>query len=175
VPVPGSGKPSERPVAGPVIPLALVPSSSDDQLAGGNSRPQGDPLVQQVLVKGEPVNPQPGRADDFSWPTGAAPAAAPANANSKSAPASPAPRPSSEAQPAAPQPSASVQPTAPAEQNTQASVLTGEPAPQNAPAKPKPQRVESKSKPASSDAPRPPRDVQQQRSGLSSGPFGLFR
>jgi hypothetical protein len=181
VPVPGSGKPSERPVAGPVIPLALVPSSGDDQLAGGNSRPQGDPLVQQVLVKGEPVNPQPGRADDFSWPTGAASAAAPANANSKSAPAagapaSPARGPSSEAQPAAPQPSASAQPAAPADQNAQSTVSNGEPAQQSAPAKPKPQRSEAKPKPATPDAPRPPRDVQQQRSGgLLGGPFGIFR
>jgi hypothetical protein len=177
VPTPGSGKPSERPVAGPVIPLALVPSSTDDQLAGGNSRLQGDPLAQQVLVKGEPLNPLPGRADDFSWPQGGQrPAAAPANsistaAPAAAAPASPAPGPSSEVQPAAAQPTAAVQPGT--EQSTPPVVLTDEPSQQTPAAKPKPQRVEAKPKPASSDAPRPPRDVQQQRSGGLFG--GVFR
>jgi hypothetical protein len=170
-----SGKPSERPVAGPVIPLALTPSNADDQLAGGNARPQGDSLALQVLVKGETVNPQPGRADDFTWPQGVqAPAAsAPANANAKSAPApasgGPAvPAPQSDARPAAPQSSASVQPAAPPEQNTHPLALTDGP---TAPSPAKPQRAEAKPKPAHTDAPRPPRDVPQQRGGLFGGIF----
>jgi hypothetical protein len=188
-PTPGSGKPSERPVAGPVIPLALTPSNTDETLVGGNARPQGDPLALQVLVKGEPVNPQPGRADDFTWTQTNAPrpaATAPAIPNAKTAPApaaaapAAAPTPQSEAQPAAPQPSASVQPAAPAEPaeaNTAPVSLTDRPAEQPAPAKPKPQRAETKPKPAPahSDAPRPPRDVPQPRGGLSGGPFGIFR
>jgi uncharacterized protein len=181
-PTPGSGKPTERPVAGPVIPLALTPSDTDDQLAGRSSRPQGDPLALQVLVKGEPVNPQPGRADDFTWqgaqrPAGTAPPnvkAAPAPA--AAAPAS-APAPQSEAHPVTPQPSASVQPAAPGEANSEPVSLTDQPAEQPAPAKPKPQRAEAKPKPAPahSAAPRPPRDGLQQRSGTSGGLFGIFR
>jgi uncharacterized protein len=171
MPAPGSGKPSERPVAGPVLPLALTPSNADEALAGGNARPQGDPLALQVLVKGEPVNPQPGRADDFTWqPAGAA---APANANSKAAPAGPAPASSSQSQPADVQPAAAAQPAAAEAQNTPPVLLKDEPAEQTPP-KPKPHRAEAKPKPAHSDAPRPPRDVQQ-RGGLSGGPFGIFR
>jgi uncharacterized protein len=179
-PTPGSGKPSERPVAGPVIPLALTPSNTDETLVGGNARPQGDPLALQVLVKGEPVNPQPGRADDFTWAQTNAPrpAAAAPGPNAKAAPApaaaapTAAPAPQSEAQPA--EPSAYVEPPA---ATAPAAILTEEPAAQTpAPAKPKPQpqRAEAKPKPAPahSDAPRPPRDVPQQRSG---GPFGIFR
>jgi uncharacterized protein len=181
-PTPGSSKPSERPVAGPVIPLALTPSNAGETLAGGGARPQGDPLALQVLVKGEPVNPQPGRADDFTWQGTQRPAAAaPANVNSKAAPtapaqAAPAPASSSQAQPAASQSSAAVQPSAPAEQNAAPVPLTDGPAEQPAPAKPKPQRAEAKPKPAPAhpDAPRPPRDVPQQR-GTSGGPFGIFR
>lgn len=171
VPAAVNGKPSERPVAGPVIPLALVPSTSDDQLAGGNTRPQGDPLALQVLVKGEPVNPQAGRADDFSWPQGgtqapvaAVPAKAPAN--EKAAP------------PAAPVQAAPQSAAPQSDANAPAASLTDEPAAQSAtpapaaPAKPKAQRAEAKPKPAQhSDAPRPPRDVPQQRGGLFGGIF----
>jgi uncharacterized protein len=175
-PAPGSGKPTERPVAGPVVPLALVPSNSDETLAGGNARPQGDPLAVQVLVKGEPVNPQPGRADDFSWPGGNGQrpaAAAPANAKTAPSAAAPAqaapamPAPLSGAQPAAPQPSAAA--PSPGDTNAPAASLTEEPAEQKsapAPAKPK-----AKPKPAHSDVPRPPRDISQQRGGLFGGVF----
>ncbi|MGI8524656.1 MAG: DUF459 domain-containing protein, partial [Pseudolabrys sp.] len=59
-----------RPVAGPVVPLTVAPGSDGDELLGGNaSRPaHADPTATSVLVKGEPVEPPPGRADDFAWP-----------------------------------------------------------------------------------------------------------
>jgi uncharacterized protein len=174
-PAPGSAKPTERPVAGPIIPLALVPSNADETLAGSNTRPQGDPLALQVLVKGEPVNPQPGRADDFSWPiandqrpTAAEPAKAPANANAKAAPVAPAQAPAAVTPNAAPASSSEAQPAGGA--NAPAALATEEPtdrkAVQQAPARPK-----AKPKPAHSDVPRPPRDIGQQRGGLFGGLF----
>ena len=59
-----------RPVAGPVVPLTAAPGAENDELLGGNaSRPtHADPTATRVLVKGEPVAPPPGRADDFAWP-----------------------------------------------------------------------------------------------------------
>jgi hypothetical protein len=73
-PAPASGKPAERPLAGPVVPLTAVSSTSDELLGGGSAgRVHGDALAAQVLVKGEPVPPEQGRADDFAWPPGSAP------------------------------------------------------------------------------------------------------
>jgi hypothetical protein len=49
----------------------LVASSvGTDQLLGGpGSRPAAvDALAARTLVKGEPLTPPPGRADDFVWP-----------------------------------------------------------------------------------------------------------
>jgi lysophospholipase L1-like esterase len=59
-----------RPVAGVVVPLTASPGSETDELLGGNAvRPtHTDPTATKVLVKGEPVAPPPGRADDFAWP-----------------------------------------------------------------------------------------------------------
>ncbi len=59
-----------RPVAGPVVPLTSAPAAEGEELLGGNTtRPtHSDPTATRVLVKGEPVAPPPGRADDFSWP-----------------------------------------------------------------------------------------------------------
>jgi hypothetical protein len=61
-----------RPVVGAVVPLTLgaVPNSGE-LLGGGNTRPAAsDPIASRVLVKGEPVSPLKGRADDFIWPQG---------------------------------------------------------------------------------------------------------
>jgi hypothetical protein len=63
------GQPAPRPLAGPIVPL--VPSSiAPDQLLGGpGSRPAAvDSLATRALVKGEPLSPPAGRADDFVWP-----------------------------------------------------------------------------------------------------------
>jgi hypothetical protein len=70
-PTPESGKPAARPLAGPVVPLTVLNTTSDE-LAGGKgpSRLYGDATATEVLVKGDPLSPQPGRADDFAWPAG---------------------------------------------------------------------------------------------------------
>jgi len=63
------GQPAPRPLAGPILPLT-APSVATDQLLGGpGTRPAGvDALTARTLVKGEALNPPPGRADDFAWP-----------------------------------------------------------------------------------------------------------
>jgi hypothetical protein len=48
----------------------VASSVGTDQLLGGpGSRPAAvDPLAARTLVKGEPLVPPAGRADDFAWP-----------------------------------------------------------------------------------------------------------
>ncbi|CEG06924.1 hypothetical protein BN961_00303 [Afipia felis] len=58
-----------RPMAGPVVPLVASSVSADQLLGGVGSRPAAvDALAARTLVKGEPLSPPAGRADDFSWP-----------------------------------------------------------------------------------------------------------
>ncbi|HEX9323597.1 MAG TPA: GDSL-type esterase/lipase family protein [Xanthobacteraceae bacterium] len=60
-------KPNERPVAGPVVPLAPPPGKGDALLGAANpERSSSDAR----LLGGEPAAPARGRADDFSWPRG---------------------------------------------------------------------------------------------------------
>jgi hypothetical protein len=92
------GKPSPRPLAGPVLPLVASSIGTDQLLGGPGSRPAAvDALAARTLVKGEALAAPAGRADDFAWPrreigreqakgdvpmaatSPAAPAAAPAN------------------------------------------------------------------------------------------------
>ena len=67
-----SGSPAARPVAGPILPLTATTVSTSEQLLGGSNnsaRPNSpEPASSRVLVKGEPVAPLKGRADDFVWP-----------------------------------------------------------------------------------------------------------
>jgi hypothetical protein len=50
-----------------------APLGTVDVLAGAAGRqPAGNPLATQVLVKGEAVTAPPGRADNFTWPSGGA-------------------------------------------------------------------------------------------------------
>jgi hypothetical protein len=70
-PVPGGGKSAVRPVVGPVVPLTVTTGNSDQLLgAAGSRQAYGDAIANDVLVKGEPVNTHPGRADDFVWQHG---------------------------------------------------------------------------------------------------------
>ncbi|MCA6105913.1 DUF459 domain-containing protein [Bradyrhizobium cenepequi] len=62
------GQPA-RPLAGPIVPLVASSVGTDQLLGGPGSRPAAvDPLAARTLVKGEPLAPPAGRADDFAWP-----------------------------------------------------------------------------------------------------------
>jgi hypothetical protein len=63
------GQPAPRPLAGPILPLVASSVGTDQLLGGPGSRPAPvDALAARTLVKGEPLVPPAGRADDFSWP-----------------------------------------------------------------------------------------------------------
>src|SRR5215211_3028653 len=63
------GQPAPRPLAGPIVPLMASSVGTDQLLGGPGSRPAAvDPLAARTLVKGEPLTPPAGRADDFAWP-----------------------------------------------------------------------------------------------------------
>src|SRR6185437_841596 len=63
------GQPASRPLAGPIVPLVASSVGTDQLLGGPGSRPAAvDALVARTLVKGEPLTPPAGRADDFAWP-----------------------------------------------------------------------------------------------------------
>jgi uncharacterized protein len=69
---PRPGGPVARPIAGAVLPLTAGTASGGDELLGGGSTraSASDPIASRVLVKGEPISPLKGRADDFVWPLG---------------------------------------------------------------------------------------------------------
>ncbi|MBR0970222.1 SGNH/GDSL hydrolase family protein [Bradyrhizobium japonicum] len=63
------GKPAPRPLAGPIVPLVAASISTDQLLGGPGSRPAAvDALAARTMVKGEPLAPPAGRADDYAWP-----------------------------------------------------------------------------------------------------------
>src|SRR5437879_4909846 len=63
------GQPAPRPLAGPILPLGASSVGTDQLLGGPGSRPAAvDALAARTLVKGEPLAPPAGRADDFVWP-----------------------------------------------------------------------------------------------------------
>src|SRR6202034_1456648 len=63
------GQPAPRPLAGPILPLVASSVGTDQLLGGPGSRPAAvDALAARTLVKGEPLAPPPGRADDFVLP-----------------------------------------------------------------------------------------------------------
>jgi uncharacterized protein len=63
------GQPAPRPLAGPILPLVASSVGTDQLLGGPGSRPAAvDALAARTMVKGEPLAPPAGRADDFVWP-----------------------------------------------------------------------------------------------------------
>jgi hypothetical protein len=145
------GAPVTRPLAGPIVPLTASSVGTSELLGGAGSRPANvDALAARTLVKGEPLAPPSGRADDFVWPRRdvgipapesimAIPASAPQPASASIAPAAPA-APATPQRPRATsqQPNAAAQPLQPGQ-----------------PSQPRPQR-----RPAANDgAPRPPAAV----------------
>jgi hypothetical protein len=167
-PSPGSGKPAERPLAGPVVPLTVVSSTSEELLGGGTAgRVHGDALAAQVLVKGAPMPPAQGRADDFAWPPGSTPKPVAAQAPPKANGAGPA---------------ASVQPPSPGataakpeEPSKTEAALEPKPAAEK-PGQQKPPAAKTKQAEAAKPKPvrhhpvqRPPRPIPQQH---QNNPFG---
>ncbi len=158
------GIPATRPLAGAVVPLTNVSVSNSEELLGGGAaaRPAAaDPIANRVLIKGEPVAPPKGRADDFIWPRRGGAVAV------QSAPAQPVN--ATAAQPSQERDTGKKSPAAPGKQTGQ----SDQPAQQNQrnppaanPQKPRPPAVVSR------EAPRPPAPV-----GASSAvvPFGWFR
>jgi hypothetical protein len=93
------GQPAPRPLAGPILPLVDSSVGTDQLLGGPGSRPAAvDALAARTLVKGEPLAPPAGRADDFTWPrrevgreqiNGETPVAAVSRGGTAAAPAAP--------------------------------------------------------------------------------------
>lgn len=180
-PAPSDGRPAERPLAGPVVPLTTTPANADALLGGGGAggSAYGDALASRVLVKGETVYAPYGRGDDFVWPRSetnrpapppvaeAAPAAA--NASASLAPAAPPVIATPEPVGAAP----ADQPASKAETKTETRhAPRSEPAERTAQTA-KPRRIEPRAElRPSSNAPRPPAPVGRQQ---SRGPFDWFR
>ncbi|MDO9411745.1 MAG: DUF459 domain-containing protein [Pseudolabrys sp.] len=176
-PVPADGKPTARPLAGPVVPLTMTSSGSDELLGGNVASARADAQAVGVLVKGDAVAAPSGRADDFWWPRGSPPpviappvaatppAAPPAAATAAVAPAvvaPPPPVPVTAPVAISPEPvarPASAQPARPP-------AVAARPAPAF---RPPPPRQDVRREP-----PRPPQQVQQQRRN-DGGPFGFFR
>jgi hypothetical protein len=58
-----------RPIASPVMSLTAPKGAGDALLGGAPVRnTSADSVATRVLVKGEPIEAPPGRADDFAWP-----------------------------------------------------------------------------------------------------------
>jgi hypothetical protein len=58
-----------RPIASPVMSLTAPKGAGDTLLGGAPVRnTSADSVATRVLVKGEPIEAPPGRADDFAWP-----------------------------------------------------------------------------------------------------------
>jgi hypothetical protein len=78
--VPGIAAPSSpeqlapiKPVVGPVLPLtapALAPGAALATRLDASKEPrtQAGTLIERVFIEGQPLDPRPGRADDFTWP-----------------------------------------------------------------------------------------------------------
>lgn len=153
-PAPSDGKPAARPLAGPVVPLTVAPSASDELLGGaGSASARGDAIATQVLVKGESVAAPSGRADDFAWRRG----------GDSAAPAAPVA--------AAPVTPASAAPAASA--YTEPEVAPRRPDPKAAPPVKQAEKKKAEVRPRPAPQPAPQRPPQ---SAQSNSPFGgLFR
>ncbi len=195
-PTSNDGMSTERPLAGPVVPLTTTPTSSEVLLGAAGSLPsRSDAIAARVLVRGEPLNPPAGRADDFTWPMGSdayakAKDATPASAKAKkgTAPA----KAKGTAPSASIAPRAASAPSATQARAEAAKTAVAKPAAapktkkerkidvrQEADAKPKPIRPrESRPQAQYDNVPRPPASIPSpgRTSGASSGgPFDWFR
>jgi hypothetical protein len=149
-----------RPVAGPVVPLTVATGENEELLGGNATRPtHTDPIATRVLVKGEPVTPPTGRADDFAWPR-------PGDANAAVESLSPTAA------------AARAQPDQPAKPAPKEAARDGKKG-KAAKTKDAEKELKPKSGPKQTPKPgtraqlRPPQPVQQQR--RDNGPFGWLR
>jgi hypothetical protein len=166
-PMTPDGRPGStvRPMAGPVVSLTVTPGGENDELLGGNaSRPtHTDPVATRVLVKGEPVAPPPGRADDFTWPR-------PGDANAAIEPLSPTAA-AARAEPDSVK-NAKAAKAAKAAKNAAKDAKEGKTgAKADTKADKKPKADQKPTRPAG--PPRPPQQVEQRP--RSNGPFGWLR
>jgi hypothetical protein len=94
------GGPAQRPLVGPVVPLTVLTTGSNELLGGARARAApSDPIATRVLTKGETIPAPSGRADDFSWPRGSNVAAQP-SPTEVATPSEPAAKPEELAKPA---------------------------------------------------------------------------
>jgi hypothetical protein len=172
-PVPADGRPTARPLAGPVVPLTVSTGNSDELLGGsGAASARADATATGVLVKGDAVAAPSGRADDFLWPRGgvAPPAAPVASAPPAAASASIAAPAVAKTETTKPEPvAAKPEPVAKPAQAI-------EPKPKAAAQPPARKPVEAKPR-AAENAPRPPQPVRRRDDGPfgANGPFGWIR
>jgi len=170
-PAPSEGRPAERPLAGPVVPLTTTPANSDALLGGSGvgGGAYGDAVASRVLVKGETLYAPYGRADDFVWPRSETNRPAPPPV-AVSAPAVPAPAANASAGPAVIAPPEADAPKSETKTETRQPARP-EPAERSAQTA-RPRRIEPRAElRPSSNAPRPPAPVRQQ----PRGPFDWFR
>jgi hypothetical protein len=166
-------EPAARPVAGPVQALTGVATNSEELLGGGATRPvHSDPTATRVLVKGETVAPEPGRADDFKWPRGGGDAATaepltPTAAAARAAPVVPQ-------KPAAKKDAGKDAKQASREPPKAAGKDAGKTANKREQAAEKPKTAKPPAT-AATEPPRPRAPVQQQAPRREPGLFGLFR
>jgi hypothetical protein len=155
------GEPAARPAAGPVVSLTASTSGGDELLGGRGTAPiHSDATAARVLVKGEPVPPAPGRADDFRWPRGGEASAAAVTEPPPAAAAAPARSEPPKQRDAARDPKPGAQPdTRRQAPDQRAGTRAGPNAASTQQQEQRPRTVT-----------RPPQ--QQQR---ATGPFGLFR
>ena len=163
------GVPAPRPAVGAIVPLtATAVPPSEELLGAGGARPApSDPIAARVLVKGEPVAPLKGRADNFVWPpedpaaaaqsTTALPAQAPAAATAQD----------SDAGKNAATPSKQ---TAEADKPVTENEHSQSPAGQTAQKKP-----QSPTPTARDNVPRPPAPIGSSSAASGFVPFGWFR
>ena len=162
------GKPAERPLAGPVIPLTGIPKDkeSEELLGGPGSSPiHGDAVATKVLTKGETVAAPPERADNFAWSHGS-------NTQSvQTAPSASAPPAPVSAQPkAVPDTATSALASAPAENKQEMRKKGGAGKLTQKTTKNPPRPESTKPRSLQDDAPRPPLPI-----GPSSGSLGRTR
>ena len=173
------GQPA-RPLAGPIVPLVASSVGTDQLLGGPGSRPAAvDPLAARTLVKGEPLAPPAGRADDFVWPRreigreqakGETPVAATTpEGTSSGAAAGTAPAPTAATPAAPPKPAPQKRVFRPAQTNPPASTFGDFFGFGSSPAA-GPRQQTAPPRPPTSIVPRPPADVGRS----AEAPFGNF-